>query len=124
MNTFSKRESDNATATERVTYQLPAVNIYEAEDGFTLEADLPGVTRESLEIYLEQSELTLLGRRNAARPETTHYRESAEADFRRVFELNPELDTEKITAGVENGVLTLRLPKREHVKPRRISITD
>lgn len=123
MNTITQREKEGSANTERVSYQLPAVNIYETEDGFTLEADVPGVTREGIEIYLDRNEITLLGRRSVSRPETTHYRESAEGDFRRVFEVNPELDTDKITARVESGVLTLHLPKREQVKPRRIAIT-
>lgn len=124
MNTLTQRENDTPAVAERAVYQLPPVNIYETEDGFTLEADVPGVTREGIEIYLDQNELTLLGRRSLTRPETAHYRESADGDFRRVFELHPELDTDKITARVENGVLLLHLPKREQVKPRRIAITD
>ncbi len=110
--------------TERVSYQVPAVNIFEAEDGYTLEADLPGVTREGLEVFLDRNELTLLARRPVARTEMAHYRESSAGAFRRVFELNPEIDTDKITARVENGVLTLHLAKRDQVKPRRIQVTN
>lgn len=109
---------------ERLSYVLPSVDIYETKDGYTLEADMPGVTRESLEIYLDQNELTLLGRRAQPSYESRHYRESGTGDFRRVFELDPEINTENITAKVENGVLTLHLAKREEVKPRRIAITD
>lgn len=114
----------SAAAAERVTYQLPAVNIYETEEGYTLEADMPGVNKDGLEIFLEQNELTLLGRRAATTPDTAHYRESGDGDFRRVFELNPEIDTEKISARVDSGVLTLHLALRERVKPRKIAITD
>jgi HSP20 family protein len=119
-------ENGNAAAVspERVEYVLPAVNIYETDDGYLLEADMPGVSREGLEIFLDQNELTLIGRRRGVSMPTTHYRESSEGDFRRVFELNPEIDTEKISARVENGVLTLSLAKREQVKPRRIKVTD
>lgn len=124
MNATNACEMERPAATERRPYQVPAVNIHENADGYTLEADIPGVTREGLEIYLDQNELTLLGRRAVARPGTQHYRESKDADFRRVFELHPEIDTDKITARVENGVLTLQLAKREQVKPRRISVTD
>lgn len=125
MNTLSQSECESkAVAEERVNYQLPAVNIYANEDGCTLEADVPGVSREGIEVYLDQNELTLLGRRSLTRPDTVHYRESAAGDFRRVFELPPEFDADKISARVENGVLTLHLPKREHVKPRRVAITD
>ena len=119
----NQTQTQNGTP-ERVAYVLPAVDIYEAEDGYTLEADMPGVTRESLEIYLDQNELTLLGRRAWPTYESRHYRESGVGDFRRVFELDPEIDTERITARVENGVLSLHLAKREEVKPRRIAITD
>lgn len=122
--TQQDRETDTPSAAERVNYQLPAVNIYETQDGYTLEADVPGVTRESLEIYLDRNELTLLGRRATLRPETVHYRESAAADFRRVFELAHEINTDAITAKVENGVLTLHLARREETKPRKIAVTD
>jgi len=126
MNTVNPTETEKAPSgtPERVSYVLPAVDIYETEDGYTLEADMPGVTRESLEIYLDQNELTLLGRRAWPTYEARHYRESGAGDFRRVFELDPEIDTENITARVENGVLSLHLAKHEEVKPRRIAITD
>lgn len=127
MNALTHRESSTPQSSEgsaeRVTYQLPAVDIYETEDGYTLEADMPGVTRDGLEIYLDQNELTLLGRRTRATYPACHYREAGTGDYRRVFELDPEINTENITAKVENGVLTLRLAKREEVKPRRIEIT-
>ena len=124
MKTANTCETDRPAATDRRSYQLPAVNIFETVEGFTLEADVPGVTRDGLEIFLDRNELTLLGRRSATRPEAVHYRESVDGDFRRVFELNPEIDTDRITARVENGVLTLQLAKREQVKPRRIAVTD
>jgi len=126
MNNATLCETKNEACGERVNYLLPAVNIYQKLDGYTLEADMPGVNREGLEIYLDQNELTLLGRRaqSPGAPDTTHYRESSSGDYRRVFELDPEIDTDKITARVENGVLTLHLARREQVKPRQIAITD
>lgn len=125
MNALVKNESSAATASDRANYQLPPVNIYETEQGYVLEADMPGVTRESLEIYLDRNDLTILGRRpNTVAETTTHHRESGEGDFRRVFELHPEIDAQRISARVENGVLTLELAKREEVKPRRIQVTD
>lgn len=124
MNAVAQQRKETNNQAERVEYAIPAVNIYETEDGYLLQADMPGVTRDGLEIYLDGNELTLLGRRTVTRPEGVHYRESSDGDFRRVFELDPELDTDKITARVESGVLTLRLAKREHLKPRRISVTD
>jgi HSP20 family protein len=92
MNAVQANPTETETATsatpERVAYVLPAVDIYETEAGYTLEADMPGVTRDRLEIYLDQNELTLLGRRARPAYEARHYRESGAGDFRRVFELD------------------------------------
>jgi HSP20 family protein len=122
----AQRESttDGVTRAERVEYVLPVVNIYATEDGYQLEADMPGVTKDGLEISLDRNELTLVGHRNPAGVETCHYRESSDGDFRRVFELDPEIDTDKITARVENGVLHLTLARREQLKPRKIAVVD
>ena len=103
----------------------PEVNIFEDKDGYVLEAEMPGVNKEGLEITLEGSEMTIVGHRQ---PETVPgealFRERNLADYRRVFELDPMIDTAKISAKMEQGVLTLTLPKSEQVKPRRITVTD
>jgi HSP20 family protein len=105
-------------------YISPRVNITETKDGYLLEAEMPGVTKEGMEILLENSELTLVGRRQV---EPTGlqllYRESQNRDYRRTFALDPTIDTAKIEARMENGVLKLHLPKVEEVKPRRITVT-
>ena len=124
MNTVTQRDAETPAVAERLNYQLPTVNIYETDDGYTLEADIPGVSRDGLEIHLDQNELTLVAHRQPLPGGTEHYRESANGDFRRVFELDPEIDTDKIAARVEQGVLTLHLPRREAVKPRKIAVTD
>jgi HSP20 family molecular chaperone IbpA len=124
MNAVTKQEVGTTAATERVNFQIPAVNIYKTDGGYTLEADIPGVNRDGLEIYLDQNELTLLARRQTPELETAHCRESSTGDFRRVFELDPEIDTDNITARVENGVLALNLPKREQAKPRKIVVAE
>jgi len=124
MNAVANREAQAANGTETTSYLLPSVNIYETDEGYILEADMPGVTKDRLDVYLDQNELTILGRREASKRTGVHYSECSEGDFRRVFELDPEIDTNNITARVENGVLTLHLAKREQVKPRRIAVTD
>jgi HSP20 family protein len=106
-------------------YVTPGVNIFETKDGYILEAEIPGVTKAGLDITLEGNELTIMARREpvAAGGELL-YRESAHADYRRVFELDPAIDTSKIDAQVVQGLLTLRLPKSERVKPRKITVAD
>lgn len=105
------------------TYLCPAVNIFETKDNFVLEAEMPGVNKDGLEITLEGNALTLVGHRNESSGETEPiYRESKPAHFRRVFELDPALDATKINASMDQGILTLNLPKAERVKPRKIQV--
>jgi len=123
---MSQREGQVAredTSAER-NYVSPPVNIFETKDSFILEAEMPGVTKDGLEVTLEGNALTLVGRRSDESPrgEPT-YRESRPAHFRRVFELDPALDTTRINARMEQGVLTLTLPKAEKVKPRKITVS-
>ena len=105
-------------------YTSPRVNIQETKDGYLLEAEMAGVNKDGLEISLEGNELTLVGRR-AAEPQNLEllYRESSNADYRRMFELDPTIDTGRIEARMENGVLYLHLPKAEQVKPRKITVS-
>jgi HSP20 family protein len=106
------------------SYVTPEVNIFETKDGFVLEAEMPGVSKDTLEITLEGNALTLVGHRDDGSEGRALYRESKPAHFRRVFELDPAIDTGKINAKVEQGVLTLTLPKAEKVKPRKIAVGD
>jgi len=124
MNAVAEREKRNSSVAEREhAWVAPEVNIYETADGYVLEAEMPGVTKEGLEITLEGNTLTFVGRRNnEVVPGTVLYRESEPADYRRVFELDPAIDTSKISAEMRQGILTLTLPKAERVKPRKIEI--
>jgi HSP20 family protein len=105
-------------------YLAPEVNIFETKDEYVLEAEMPGVSKDGLEITLEGNVLTLVGRRSDETPTGEPlYRESRPADYRRVFELDPAIDAERINARVDQGVLTLTLPKAERVKPRKIAVS-
>jgi HSP20 family protein len=115
------RPAENRLA--RQEYLLPEVNIFETKDGYVLEAEMPGVDKEGLEITLEGNEITIIGHRAAeAQPGELLFRERRLADYRRVFELDPAVDTSKVSAKMEQGVLTLTLPKSERVKPRKITV--
>ena len=108
---------------QQQSYVLPEVNIFESKDGYTVEAEMPGVSKEGLEITLEGTEMTIVGHRNHEPVTGTPlFRERGHADFRRVFELDPAIDASKIGAKMDQGVLTLTLPKSEQVKPRKISV--
>jgi HSP20 family protein len=101
----------------------PQVNIFETVEGYTLEAEMPGVGKDGLEISLEGNQITIVGHR---RHETVEgqalFCERQQYDYRRVFELDPAIDTAKITAKMDQGILTLTLPKSERVKPRKIAV--
>ena len=119
------KEADKTTneVTTNSNYVVPEVNIFETKDGYVLEAEMPGVNKEGLEITLEGNEITITGRRNhGGTPGNILFRESREADYRRVFELDPAIDTAKVSARMDQGVLTLTLPKSERVKPRKITV--
>jgi HSP20 family protein len=108
-----------------VSYVTPVANILETSDGYLLEAEMPGVTKEGIEVTVENGELIIVGRRaDKDMPGTALYRESRPLDYRRVFDLDPSIDTGRIAAKMEQGVLKLTLPKAEEVKPRRIQVTD
>ena len=107
-----------------MAFQRPRAHIVENTDGYELQVELPGVNRSGLEVTVENGELTIIGRRQPFQTEgELVYRESRAADFRRVFEVDPSIDTTRISARLDQGVLTLVLPKAEAAKPRRIEIS-
>jgi|SRR6266480_1537909 len=123
MNAVAQRENNQVATQPERRYVAPDVNIFETKDDYILEAEMPGVAKDGLEITLEGNVLTLVGHRSDATPAGEGvYRESRPLDYRRVFELDPAIDGDKISASVDQGVLTLRLPKAERVKPRKIAI--
>jgi HSP20 family molecular chaperone IbpA len=125
MNAVAEKENPT-TATEpsrERPFVSPDVNIYETSDGYVLEAEMPGVTKGGLEITLEANTLTIVGRRDdEVATGSPLYRESHATNYRRVFELDPAIAAEKIGAEMQQGLLTLTLPKAESAKPRRIQI--
>ena len=125
MNATMKHRStkDGNLAEAGENYLVPEVNIFEAKDAYTLEAEMPGVSKDGLEITLEGTEITITGRRTKeAAVGQPLFRERSVADYRRAFELDPAIDAGRISARMEQGVLTLTLPKSERVKPKRIAV--
>ncbi len=102
----------------------PPVDVIEDSNGITLYADLPGVNRENLNLHVEAGTLTIEAESHLQVPEglASHHTEVGLARFRRVFTLSKELDTEKVSAELAQGVLKLRIPKAEHAQARRIEV--
>ena len=123
MNTLTRetRDFDRGQAEQFLT--SPA-SVKEIGDGYMLEIEMPGVKKDGLEISIENNELTIIGRRSFPPMEgTLIHRESRSENFRRIFELDPSIDADKISAKIDQGLVTLTLPKAEHVKPRRIAVS-
>ena len=105
-------------------FVAPPASVSETSDGYTLEIEMPGVNKDGLDISVENNELTIIGRRSWIPVEgTLIHRESRPENFRRTFELDPSIDANKITAKIDQGLVSLTLPKAEHVKPRRIAVS-
>jgi HSP20 family protein len=119
---MSEKTSPEATRNEAAL--LPPVDVIEDAAGITLYADLPGVPKDKLSLHVEVDTLTIEGEVTLEMPEgmeATHAEVSLPR-YRRVFTLSKELDTDKVAAEFNHGVLKLRIPKAEHAQPRRIEV--
>ncbi len=113
-----------AAATPRaIHYTAPRVDIHREGDDYILEADVPGVGKDGVEITFEAGRLTITGRRTVRGGDRRAvYSEIEHSDYRRVFDVDPSIDAGGITATVEAGVLAVRLPKAEASKARKIPV--
>ena len=102
----------------------PPIDIFETEEGLVLHADLPGVSIKTLELQVQDNKLTLFGRVHPVVPPEarTVHQEYGVGDFLRSFILSDEVDHERITATMNNGVLKVVLPKAPKPKSRRIEV--
>lgn len=104
-------------------YYTPRVDIYETADELVLQCDVPGAKPEDIHLRFEKGELSLHGKvRLRQAPAEYVQDEYGVGDFYRAFSIGTELNAEKIAAEYAQGVLTIRLPKAERVKPRRIAV--
>jgi HSP20 family protein len=104
---------------------IPRFEMTEGKDAYVVRADLPGIEEDDVEISLTKNELTISGHREQEHREPdarTYTSERAFGHFTRSFTLPEGADQEHLRAEMKNGVLTLTIPKRREVKPRRISI--
>ena len=103
----------------------PSIDIYETGEGLVLYADLPGVTSEGLDLQVQDNRLTLFGRIACRDDETGSalHEEYQVGDFLRSFILSDEVDHDRISARLNNGVLRVELPRAARGEPRRIEVT-
>ena len=104
---------------------LPPVDIYEDAAGITLVADLPGVSRERLSVQVDKDTLLIEGEAAIEMPSEMEalYADLRSTRFRRSFTLSRELQADHIDAQMQDGVLTLKVPKRAELQPRKIQVS-
>lgn len=103
---------------------VPPADIFEDADGITIQLDMPGVVKEGLSVKADRNGLVVEGDASIAMPEGLEavYAEIRTARYRRSFTLTGELDADGIEASIKDGVLTIHVPKRAELKPRRIEV--
>ena len=118
-----EQKPDRAPTRERFLFS-PPIDIFETDEGLVLHADLPGVSIKTLELQVQDNKLTLFGRVRPVVPleARTVHQEYGVGDFLRSFILSDEVDHERITATMTNGVLKVVLPKAPKPKSRRIEV--
>jgi len=105
-------------------YYVPATDIYETDEALTVVMEVPGVERKDIEVNIENDVLRVEGRIDFSKYEGLEplYTEYNVGHFSRAFTLSSKIDQQQIGAQVEDGVLTLTLPKAKEAQPRRIEI--
>ena len=117
---MAEEKKESAKDVRRIA---PPVDIYETSGDVILVADMPGVTKEKLQLDIDKDELTIRG--TFEEQDDVGEKlidECIYGEYNRMFALADTIDKENITAKLDNGVLTMKLPKHEKVKPRKIAI--
>jgi HSP20 family molecular chaperone IbpA len=122
---LAKRPEAEVTRREQgPEYYIPAVDISETENEVILKYDMPGVEKEQVEITAEKNTLTVIGNVSRESLGDVVYQETRIGNYRRQFTLPGDVDSDKITADMKDGLLKIKISKPEKAKPKRIEITS
>jgi len=104
---------------------VPSADIYESDNALTVVLEMPGVSKEEIDVGIEDGVLTVEGRIDFSKYEGLQpvYSEYNVGPFRRIFRISSQIDQSGITAKLQDGIITLELPKAEAAKPRRIQVS-
>ena len=112
-------------AENRKVFHTPLADIYATEDIYSVKLEVPGVTKENLNIVIEDDELKITAESSMEENENDlKYADFCVKNFSRTFRIGNDIDRNKIDAKLENGILTLTLHKSEEVKPKKITINQ
>ena len=121
-----KREVDKAQESTTPTRAfVPSADIYESENALTVVLEMPGVSRDNVDVNIEDGVLTVEGRIDFSKYEGLQpvYSEYNVGPYRRTFQISSQIDQSGITAEMRDGIITLELPKAEAAKPRRVQVS-
>jgi HSP20 family protein len=119
----NQEEQSLRTPGGEVEHVTPSVDIYETDTEHVLLADMPGVSRDGLEIHVDRDRLTIRGRVGQAGAPQPQHREFELHDYYRAFTLADDIETDKISANLSDGVLRLVLPKSVRARVRKIPVS-
>jgi len=121
----TKQDTERNDAARAMESAIRAsVDIFEDKTGITVRADMPGVSRERLDIKIDKDTLSIEGRAEIPMPDGMEplYADIRSTRYQRSFSLSSELDADKAEASLKDGLLTLRIPKREQYQPRKVEV--
>jgi len=103
----------------------PPVDVYEAADRYIVSAELPGLSRDAIELHVHDGQVTIRGQRPASQVpcERYHRVERGHGTFSRRFTLSSAIDVDRVSADLKDGVLTIVIPKAANAVPRRIDVS-
>jgi HSP20 family protein len=119
---LANRSNGRVEAVQQREAIAPFVDVYENADELLLVVDVPGANNDGIDVQLDKGQLTILAKRREEAPGSVLAAEYEACDYLRVFSVPQGIDPSKIDAQLNGGVLRLRLPKSESVKPRRIEV--
>ncbi len=117
------KKEDMVQKSQSLSKISPVVDIYENDDEILLFADMPGVTKESISVNVDNGKMDLSGTRHLQTKGTSRWQEFGDVEYRRVFSVPQSIQIDKVNAELKDGVLILHLPKTEAAKPRTIKIS-
>jgi len=122
---MTRTESTPPSRTPREAQTVaPYYDLSETESEFTLTLETPGISKDALEIRADRETLSIRGKRQEETEGLSPiFRERSKAEFYREFTMDDTVDWEKITASVQDGIVTIQIPKAAHAQPRRIKIS-
>jgi len=121
MDTTTSRTETQAAAEREIVTLAPPVDIYETDTAFVLLADMPGVAPDGLEVIVERNTLRIRGRAEEKTGEP-EYQEFELGNYQSTFAITDDLDTERISAALRDGVLRVEIPKSERLRPKKIPV--